>query len=769
MVAIQAVGKPTGRVEGVEKVTGSAKYTFDVAVEGVLWAKSLLSPHAHARILSIDTSEAKALPGVHAVLTGEDVMEAGLYGSTLRDMPVLARGRVRFAGERVAAVAAVDEDTAQRALDLIDVEYVVLPAVFDIEEAASPDAPILHPDFNSYGGVRPIDAPPSPFAGPKGLARPSNAYARNRIDRGDVDKGFAEADIIVENIYYSQRVHQGYLEPLNCTVRVNDDGSVDAWAGSKAPYRTRDGLAETVGLSSDDIVLHHAYIGGDFGAKGTPVALPICYYLAKATKRPVRMVFDYLEEFMAGNPRHATAVRLKTGVKKDGTMTAHHVQFNVNCGAYAAFKPFGTIFGPTQAAGAYRLPNCRIESSHVYTNTIPGGYMRAPGEVQAFWALESQMDEVARAVGMDPLQFRLKNLIDEGEPMPAGEPFHELRVKETLRAAADVSGYDKPKQAFIGRGIAIGERPPGGGEGSASVTLRPDGTALIGTPIFDQGTGVYTLMQQIVAEELQLPEGRIEVEVWPTGVVASDSGVAGSWATRVNTTAAHEAAQAVKAELLKLAAEKQGWPEDRLSLRGEEVWNSALEENIRWPDLLARENESVTGRSHVLEMRRSPVTAFSAQVAEVSVDAETGEVKLLTLTTAHDVGRVINPLAHQGQINGAVVQGIGQAMMEELIVDEGHVTNLSFGDYKLPTSRDLPELRTALVESPNSGVGPYNIKGIGEPPIGPVAPAIANAIADAVGVRIRDLPITSEKVYEALKAKAQGRGINNRYESRING
>jgi CO/xanthine dehydrogenase Mo-binding subunit len=753
MVAVQAVGKPTGRVEGVEKVTGRARYTFDIPMAGVLWAKCLLSPHPHARIVGIDTSEAKALPGVYAVLTGEDVAEAGLYGSTLRDMPILARGRVRFAGERVAAVAAIDEDTALQALNLIDVEYEVLPAVFDIEEAMEPGAPILHPDFNAYGGVRPLDAPPTPFAGPKALATPSNAYARNRIDRGDVDKGFAEADVVVENVYHSQRVHQGYLEPVNCTVRINEDGSVDAWAGSKAPYRTRDGLAHTVGLSSEDIVVHHAYIGGDFGAKGTPVALPICYYLAKATGRPVRMLFDYLEEFMAGNPRHATTVTLRTGVKKDGTLTAHHVQFNVNCGAYAAYKPFGTIFGPTQAAGAYRLPNCRIESAHVYTNTIPGGYMRAPGEVQAFWALESQMDEVARAIGMDPLQFRLKNLIDEGEPMPAGEPFEEIRVKETLQAAIDVSGYGKPKARFIGRGIAIGERPPGGGEGNASVTLRPDGTALIGTPIFDQGTGVYTLMRQIVAEELQLPQERVEVEIWPTGVVASDSGVAGSWATRVNTVAAHDATQAAKTELLKLAAERLHWPEDRLSLRGEEIWNSQLEESVRWQDLLSRENESVTGRTHTMEMRRSPVTGFSAQVAEVEVDAETGEFKLLTLTTAHDVGRVINPLAHQGQINGAVVQGLGQAVMEDLRLEDGRVTNLSFGDYKLPTTRDLPELRTALVESPHSGVGPYNIKGIGEPPIGPVAPAIANAIEDAIGVRIRDLPITSEKVYEALKSR----------------
>jgi CO/xanthine dehydrogenase Mo-binding subunit len=465
------------------------------------------------------------------------------------------------------------------------------------------------------------------------------------------------------------------------------------------------------------------------------------------------MLFDYVEEFMAGNPRHATAVRLKTGVMRDGTLVAHHVQFMVNCGAYAAYKPFGTIFGPTQAAGAYRFPHCRIESAHVYTNTIPGGYMRAPGEVQAFWALESQIDEVARAVGMEPLQFRLKNLIDEGEPMPAGEPFRELRIKETLTAAVKAADYERAKAPGSGRGIAIGERPPGGGEGNASVTLRPDGTALVGTPIFDQGTGVYTLMRQIVAEELQLPLERVAVEVWPTGAVASDSGVAGSWATRVNSVAAHDATAAVKQELLQFVAEEMGWPLDRLSLRGQEAWNSAIEESVRWPRLLAETGRSLTGSAHSLEMRRSPVTGFSAQVAEVSVDPETGEVRLLRLTTAHDVGRVLNPPAHQGQINGAVVQGIGQALMEELRLEEGRVTSLSFGDYKLPTTRDLPELVTALVESPDSGVGPYNIKGIGEPPIGPVAPAIANAIEDAIGVRIRDLPITAEKVYAALQAR----------------
>jgi CO/xanthine dehydrogenase Mo-binding subunit len=465
------------------------------------------------------------------------------------------------------------------------------------------------------------------------------------------------------------------------------------------------------------------------------------------------MVNDYVEEFMAGNPRHATLIRMKTGVKRDGTITAHHVHFMVNSGAYAGFKPFGRIFGPTQSAGAYRIPNCRIDAAHVYTNTVPGGYMRAPGEVQAFFALESHMDAVARELGMDPVAFRLKNLIDDGEEMPAGEPFEAVRAKETLQAAVEAAGYDAPKAANVGRGVAVAERPPGGGEGNAAVTLRPDGRVVLGTPIFDQGTGTYAIMRQVVAEELAIPVERVEIEVWSTGAVASDSGVAGSWATRVNTSVVYDATQEAKKELLRVAAERLGWPEGSLSLRGEEIRNSELEERIAWPDLLARTGESVTGRAHFMGFTRAPVTSFTAQVAEVSVDPETGAVRLLNLVTAHDVGRILHPVAHQGQINGGVIQGLGYALMEELCVeDDGRVTNLSFGDYKLPTAMDIPPLTTVLLES-EDGVGPYNIKGIGETPIGPVAPAIANAIADAVGVRIADLPITAEKVYRALQSE----------------
>ncbi len=759
MVAYNVIGKSVPRFEGVDKVTGAARYTADFALPGTLWGKVLHSPYAHARIVRIDTAAAEALPGVRAVITGVDV-RGHLYGTTLCDIPVLAYDHVRFAGERVAAVAADDEDIAQQALDLIQVDYEELAAVFDPIEAMAPDAPQLHPEFNSYKGVLPpgVDGP-APTGYPMGLqplAAPSNAYSRRTPrNRGSLEQGFAAADIIVENVYYTQRQHQGYLEPQTNLVHIDQEGRVHVWSGTKMPHATKANLAYAAGIDPARIIVSHAFIGGDFGGKATPFDLPACYFLAQKAGRPVRMVSNYAEELLAGNPRHATVVRLRSGVKRDGTLTAHEVEFIVNCGAYAGFKPFGAIFGPDQAAGPYRVANVRVQSAHVYTNTVPGGYMRGPGEAQAVFALESHIDELARAVGMDPVAFRLKNLVREGDETAFGTVFEDVKAVESLEAATKAADYDAPKRPNLGRGVALGERPPGGGEGSASVTLRPDGSAVLGTPIFDQGTGTYTVLRQVVAEELGLPLERVAVEVWDTDAIASDSGVAGSWATRVNTAVAHEAVAAARKELLRHAAEQLGWPEATLSMRGDEIWRSDIEERIGWRELLRRSGKSVSGQAHLLVGmggHEPHITSFAAQVAEVEVDPETGAVRLLRLTSAHDIGQVINPLGHQGQINGGIVTGVGYALMEELRVEDGRVTSLSLGDYKLPTMRDIPELRTVLVES-DSGVGPYKLKAIGELPVSPVAAAIANAVADATGVRIRSLPITAEKVYEALKER----------------
>jgi CO/xanthine dehydrogenase Mo-binding subunit len=468
------------------------------------------------------------------------------------------------------------------------------------------------------------------------------------------------------------------------------------------------------------------------------------------------MTLTSVEEFMAANPRHSTVVHLRTGVKRDGTLTAHHAQFLVNCGAYAGYKPGRTIGGANRTAGPYRIPNTLIESSHVYTNIVPGGHMRGPGFPQAIFALESHMDEVAKQLDMDPVEFRLKNVVDEGEEAAMGSRLTDVRVKETLQAAAKAIGHGSPKPPNVGRGFAIGDHPPGGGQGTASVTLQPDGTVLLGTPIFDQGTGTYTTLGQVVAEELSLPPERVKVEVWNTDAIEFDSGIGGSRGTRVATSVANAAAGDAKQNLVKLAASQLEWPEEKIELQGEELHRTDTDETVTWPELLARSQTTVTGQANVNERGSTPQTSFVAQAAEVSVDPETGEVTILRFVTAHDVGRILNPVGHQGQINGGFMQGLGYALMEDLRLEDGHVTALSFGDYKIPTIKDIPPLETVLLES-EAGAGPYQVRGIGENSTPAVAPAIANAIADAIGVRVRNLPITSEKVYNALKAPGNSR------------
>ena len=740
MTTFNVIGQPADRVDGPQKVTGEAQYTADIQLPGTLWGKILRSPYPFAEIVSIDTSEAKALPGVHAVLTGSDV-QGVLYGRRLRDVPALAQDVVRFIGEPVAAVAAETEDIANEALELIDVHYKELSPTLDPFEAMKDDAPILHPDLDTYPGL------------PEPLGKPTNAFVRNAWDKGDPEIGFAEADAIIEREYTTPMVHQAYLEPYSCLVCIDDDNRVQVWASNKAPFALRGQLSDALGIPVEDILLNQTYIGGDFGGKGSPLNVPLCYFLAKASGSPVRMVMNYLEEFMAANPRHASTITMKTGVKNDGTLTAHEVRIVFNSGAYGGFKPGVNLGGASRAAGAYRIPHVHIDSVQVYTNTVPCGHMRAPGEPQVLFALDSHMDTVAQHIGMAPLELRMKNLIDAGEEMPTGAVYQEVKAKETLQAAIEASEYHSDKPANVGRGIAMGERGAGGGESHAAITLNPDGSIILNTAIFEQGTGTHTTLRQMAAEELGIAPERIQVEVWNTDAVPFDTGSGGSRVTRVASIATYEAVVEARQSVELLAAELLGWPEERITLRGETVTNSDTGESQPWTDLLSRANRSITGRGAHSDRERSAVTSFTAQVAEVSVDIETGEVKLLKFTTAHDVGTILNPVSHQGQINGGLMQGIGYAMMEELTIEDGSVTSLSFGDYKIPTSQDIPELRTVLVES-DAGTGPYRTKSIGENPIGPPAAAIANAVEDAVGVRITDLPITAEKVYNALKAQS---------------
>jgi len=732
------IGQPTPRIEGPAQVTGATQYTADVALPGTLWGRALRSPLPHDRIVRIATSRAQQVPGVHVVLTGADVRGIR-YGRRLFDVPVLAEDRVRFAGERVAAVAAQDRDAADEALALIDVEYEELPAVFDPLAALEEDAPILHPEVNSYIGL------------PKPLDKPSNAFARDTWSKGNIDEGFAQADLIIENTFTVPRQHQAYLEPHSCLVWLDDQERLQVWASSKVPYQVKEQLSVALGLPKERIRLNPVAIGGDYGGKGSPMDIPLAYFLAVRTGRPVRMVMDYVEELTAGNPRHAAIIQLKTGVKRDGTIVAHQARVVFDSGAYGGFKPVPTVNlgGAAKAGGPYKIPHVHIEGMQVYTNTIPGGFMRAPGEPQAVFAIESHIDCIARQLGRDPLDFRLHNLIEAGAETPIGTRYQSIRAQETLEAAVAAAGYHTPKAPNIGRGIAMGERPPAGGESHAAVTLNPDGSVLVHTSIFEPGTGTYTILRQIVAEELHVPIQSIQVQVWDTDGVPFDTGVGGSRVTRVAGQAAYQAAREASREVCMAAAELLAWPEEALTIRGADVIRQDTGDSHPWAALLQRRGEPVVGRGSVQDMHPSPVTSFTAQVAEVAVDPETGAVQLLRFTTAHDVGQVLNPMDHQGQIEGAVMQGIGYALSEELAVDEGRVTSVSFGDYKIPNMQDIPALHTVVLAS-ESGPGPYHAKGIGENPIGPVAPAIANAVADAVGVRIKDLPITAEKVYRAV-------------------
>jgi CO/xanthine dehydrogenase Mo-binding subunit len=739
-VSYQIIGQPVPRIDNTGKVTGESRYTADILLPGTLWAKTLRSPYSHARIVRLDASSAEKAPGVCAVLTGNDVRGI-LYGRRYRDISVLAQERVRFMGERVAAVAADTLEQAEHALDLIQVEYEELPAVLDPIAALGAGAPIIHPDVNNYKGL------------PKALDKPSNAFVHDVSTRGDIAEGFAQSDFIVENTYTVPRVHQAFLEPHCCLVWIDDQERVQMWSPNKVPQGLKESMSEAFAIPKDKIRVNPVAIGGDFGGKGAPIDEPICYLLALRTGRPVKMVMEYREEFIAGAPRHAAVMRLKTGVMRDGTIVAHQMEAFLDSGAYGGFRPGAVVGGIAHAGGCYRAPHARIEVSRVYTNNLPGGQMRAPGEPQGFFAAESHMDCVARKVGMDPYEFRLKNLIEEGEETLTGGHYQGIKAKATLNAVVKAAGYKSPKAAHIGRGIAMGYRGPGAGSTSLKISLNPDGSMVIETALFEQGTGTYTTLRQIAAEELSCEPDEIQIKIVDTDFgVPFDSGIGGSRGTRVATGVAFQAARAAKAELLNIAEKLLGWKKTEIDLVGKHLVNKKTKNRQRWDDLLGRVGRSITGEAVNRDDEHSPVTAFTAQVAEVSVDSETGEVTLRRLTTAHDTGIIVNPIGHQGQIDGGVVQGIGYGLIEHLPVQDGRVATPHFGEYKIPTMKDIPALKTVLVEG-EGGVGPYKTKGIGENPITPVAPAIANAIEDAVGVRIRDLPITAEKIYAAMRER----------------
>jgi CO/xanthine dehydrogenase Mo-binding subunit len=734
---LKVIGTATPRADAAEKVTGEARFTSDTMMPGTLWAKSLRSPYAHARIVRVDTSKAAALPGVRAVLTGADVSGV-LFGRRLRDVPVLAEHVVRFVGERVAAVAADDSTIAEAACQLIEVVYEELPIVLGPEAGLADGAPVLHPGVNNYAGL------------PRTVEGNLNAFVTDSWGHGDIAKGFAEADVIIQGTYTTQRVHQGYMEPHGCLVWIDDAGRLNAYAPNKAPHRLKSNLADALGMSADQVVIHHSVVGGDFGGKGSPMDVPLCYFFAKMTGKPVRATMTYAEELSAGNPRHASVSHLRTGLKKDGTLVAHEARILFDSGAYGGFKPVPAVNlpGAAHAGDPYRIPHTFIEAVHVYTNSIPGGFYRGPGAVQTNFGIESHMDVIAKQMGIDPIQLRRRNLIEPGEETATGHHAPAMNAIGTLDASLAASEWFSPKPPGIGRGISLSYKGQGEGQSAAGVELRPGGVVVLHTTVFEAGTGSYTVFAQIVGEELGLPAEGVIVEPWDTDDGPFDTGIGASRVTRVAAPAVHESATEARKQLVVVAADALGWPADQIDIRGYEVVRRDTGEGCPWPEFL---DHPIITQATNTESAESPVASFMAQIAEVSVDRETGEIKLLRVTSAHDTGQVLNPIGHQGQINGGVMQAIGHSLMEEIGVGaDGRVDVAGLADYRVPTTMDLPVLTTALVES-EDGLGPYRTKGIGEYAIGGLAAAIANAVADASGLRIASLPVTAEKVYAMLR------------------
>ena len=741
MTQFKVVGEPVSRSEGPAKVSGRTIYAADVALSGILWGKILRSPHPHARIRRIDVSKARQVPGVRGIVTGPDI-PGHLIGKQIRDMPVLCWDVVRFIGDRVAAVAADSPDIAETALGLIEVDYEELPAVFDPLEAMHPNAPCLHEDVSAYDG-----APKDKLA-----LDVRNGLTRLAWRKGDVEQGFREADLVLEHTFRIPGRHQGYIEPHAGVVAIDSDDRIQVWVSAKNPFGVRGQMAKALRLPEERIRINVVNVGGEFGGKGDGIDLPIAYFLAREAGRPVKIVSTYAEELSASNPAHPTVITIRSGIKRDGRIVARSLRAIHASGAYGALKSNSSLATWHYAGGQYRVDNASLEFLQVYTNTVPGGYYRSPGAVAVAFAIDSHTDLIAQELGMDPAEFRLKNFLDEGEEDAVGHRLYQVRFREVLRAALDAANWNKPKnRRNFGRGIALSGRHISGGDTGVVLTAEPDGTFTVLSPTIDQGSGTHTILRQLVAEEMRVPIDQVRVLIGDTDTAPRDSGVRASRVTYVAGNAVTQACEKLRAQLLDHAARMLESLPEEIEFGNGKFWlrpDPGQQINLRRVAAAAQGRRQVT----VYEDYPYPedISYICAQVAEVEVDPETGTVRVQRVVSAHDVGTVINPTAHQGQIDGATIMGVGQGVMEELVMQNGRVTNNNLGDYKMPTIADIPKLTTVLVKS-TGGVGPLDAKPIGEfANNGPPA-AIANAVADAVGVRLFELPITAEKIYRALK------------------
>lgn len=740
-----SVGTPTIRLDGRPKVSGATRYTADHVLPGMIWGKCLRSPLPHARIRCIDTQRAKETKGVFAILTAAD-LPTQLTGIILKDMPVLAQDRVRFVGERVAVVGAESPEVAEEALSRIEVDYAELPAVHDPLQAISPGAPIIHDSLRSYDGLQ--------------LPLPEIPNLHNYVEwkKGNHQQGFTESDFVFEQRFTTQRVHQGYLEPHAVVVQIDSSDRILIWSSAKQVYLNKQHLAAWLGLDQQKVVFQIGSIGGDFGGKGTLMDMPLCYYLAKVTGRPVKMVMSYAEELSAANPRHTSVITIKTGVKKDGRLWARELRAVFNGGAYAGIKESsnGNLPGSRHGNGSYSIPHSLIQSLAVYTNCMPGGIMRGPGDLQVNFAVESHMDYLARKLRIEPYEFRRINVLRSGDQLLHGP---QLKTNMGVRLLEEVgqklrSTARKNKKPYVGRGFALASRDVNFGQANIEVRLKEDGKACILTTVPDTGTGAHTIFRQIVGEALKISAEDVEVDLGTTDTFPADVRVIASLVTYLGGQAVHQAAFALRNEIIEIAAAHFQCSPKAIQLAGGAAFGPQ-KRNVRFYELAAlakSSNRPLTTRGSVNVKERVGAVCFFAQAAEVEIDAETGQLRVRKVISAHDVGTIINPVTHEGQVEGGMVQGFGFALTENLEDEDGKILVANLGEYKLPNIRDIPKHEILYVRD-HDGPGPFQTKPIGEHGAIPTAAAIANAVYDAIGIQIRDLPITAEKVFSAMREK----------------
>ena len=744
---MKVVGTSPVRPDGVPKVTGQAQYGADYSLPGMLWAKVLRSPHAHARILSVDTSKAAALPGVKGIILGSDFPDhpfdyvgpervAQNYWHMTRN--IMAREKALFEGHAIAAVAATTSAIAAEAVSLIEVKYEVLPHCIDVEDAMKPDAPLLFEDMITRG----VEPAPS---------KPSNISKRLEFSVGDIAAGFASADEVVEMSFKTAAVHQGYIEPHSCLARYGADGQCELWSASQGHFVVRAYTAKLVGMEIGNLLVHPAEIGGGFGGKTVVYVEPMAVLLSRKTGLPVKIMMGREDVFKSTGPTSGSSMTVKIGVKKDGTIVAAEGLFKFQAGAF----PGSPVMNATMCAFApYIIPNVKSVGFDVVSNRPKSAAYRAPGSPISAFAVESVLDILAKKIGMDPLKLRLKNAVKAGSPTAWGPKHSHDGYAETIQALLDHPQYNKPLGKNQGRGVASGFWFNGGGESTASVHINEDGTVVIATGSMDVG-GSRASMALMAAETLGVPYESVRSTVADTASIGYNHVTGGSRVTYATGIAVVEACNKVIEDL---------------RLRASLMWDTDIK-NVVWSDGYAKPVDPSVGNFEPLSLKaiagKRAVTGgpigfeastnaggqapgFSTQFVDVEVDPETGHVKILQFVAAQDVGRAIHRDYCAGQIVGGVVQGIGWALNEEYIYDsKGRLSNAGFLDYRIPVASDLPMIEAVLVEVPNPS-HPFGVKGVGEANIVPPMAAIANAIENAIGRRMTELPMSPPRVLAAI-------------------